>query len=140
LHGTSDAVYTVANAEREIKLFVRSPDARLEVVEGGQHFLSYSHPKEVDGAVKEFVGKYGKRGSISGSWSSELYVERFDTHVNNISVISFEPLVFSVSSRMMFYFSGGYQMDAYKVSTYILVIENIQDTVHSASDRKQSRQ
>ena len=31
-------------------------------------------------------------------------------------------------------------MDAYKVSTYILVIENIQDTVHSASDRKQSRQ
>jgi len=60
LHGTADAVYSVANAEREIKLFVRSPDAQLKIVEGGQHFLSYSHPKEVDGAVKEFVGKYGK--------------------------------------------------------------------------------
>jgi pimeloyl-ACP methyl ester carboxylesterase len=60
LHGTADAVYSVANAEREIKLFVRSPDAQLKVVEGGQHFLSYSHPNEVDGAVKEFVGKYGK--------------------------------------------------------------------------------
>jgi pimeloyl-ACP methyl ester carboxylesterase len=60
LHGTADAVYSVANAEREIKLFVKSPDAQLKVVEGGQHFLSYSHPKEVDGAVKEFVGKYGR--------------------------------------------------------------------------------
>jgi pimeloyl-ACP methyl ester carboxylesterase len=60
LHGTADAVYSIANAEREIKLFVKSPDAQLKVVEGGQHFLSYSHPKEVDGAVKEFVGKYGK--------------------------------------------------------------------------------
>lgn len=60
LHGTKDAVYSVANAEREIKLFVRSPDAQLKVVEGGQHFLSYSHPREVDGAVKDFVAKYGK--------------------------------------------------------------------------------
>lgn len=60
LHGTQDQVYSVANAEVEIKMFVNSPDARLQVVEEGQHFLSFSHPKEVDGAVIEFVGKYSK--------------------------------------------------------------------------------
>jgi len=60
LHGTDDAVYSVANAEEEIKLFVNSPDAQLKVVKDGQHFLSFSHPKEVDGALIEFVGKYGK--------------------------------------------------------------------------------
>lgn len=66
LHGTSDVVYSVANAEEEIKLFVNSPDARLQTVEGGQHFLSFSHPKEVDSALIEFVGKYGKgsKGSL----------------------------------------------------------------------------
>ncbi|KAK4954720.1 hypothetical protein LTR66_013532 [Elasticomyces elasticus] len=60
LHGTSDAVYSVANAEEEIKLFKNSPDARLQIVEGGQHFLSFSHPKDVDNALIKFVGKYGK--------------------------------------------------------------------------------
>lgn len=58
LHGTSDVVYSVANAEREIKMFVNSPDARLNVIQDGQHFLSFSHPKEVDSAVAEFVEKY----------------------------------------------------------------------------------
>jgi len=60
LHGTADAVYSVKNAEEEIKLFVNSPDARLQVVEDGQHFLSFSHPAAVDGALVEFVGKYGR--------------------------------------------------------------------------------
>ncbi|KAG9953637.1 alpha/beta-hydrolase, partial [Aureobasidium melanogenum] len=58
LHGTADAVYSVANAEREIKMFVESPDAQLKVVQDGQHFLSFSHPKEVDDAVAGFVSKY----------------------------------------------------------------------------------
>lgn len=60
LHGTNDAVYSVANAEQEIKLFVNSPDARLQVVEGGQHFLSFSHPKEVDSALIAMAQKYGR--------------------------------------------------------------------------------
>lgn len=60
LHGTADVVYSVANAEEEIKLFSNSPDARLQTVKDGQHFLSFSHPKEVDSALVEFVGKYGK--------------------------------------------------------------------------------
>lgn len=58
LHGTKDVVYSVANAQREIKMFVGSPDAKLKVVDGGQHFLSFSHPEEVDGAVADFVAKY----------------------------------------------------------------------------------
>lgn len=60
LHGTSDAVYSVKNAEEEIKLFKNSPDARLQTVENGQHFLSFSHPEEVDRALVEFVGRYEK--------------------------------------------------------------------------------
>ncbi|SEP54352.1 alpha/beta fold hydrolase [Amycolatopsis saalfeldensis] len=55
LHGTADQVYSVANAEEEIRLFTGSPDARLEVVEGGQHFLSASHPAETGAAAAGFV-------------------------------------------------------------------------------------
>lgn len=60
LHGTSDAVYSIANAEQEIKMFVNSPEARLITIEEGQHFLSASHPKEVDNALIDFVGKWHK--------------------------------------------------------------------------------
>lgn len=45
LHGTKDVVYTVPNAKEEIKLFTNSKDAKLVVVQDGQHFLSFSHPK-----------------------------------------------------------------------------------------------
>lgn len=58
LHGTDDAVYSVANAEQEIQMFVNSPSTQLVTVPGGAHFLSASHPKEVDEALIEFVGKY----------------------------------------------------------------------------------
>lgn len=59
VQGTADQVYSVANAEEEIKLFVNSKDARLKTVQDGQHFLSGSHPKETVEAVLEFLGKYG---------------------------------------------------------------------------------
>ena len=58
LHGTKDAAYSVKNAQEEIKLFVNSPDARLQIVEDGQHYLSASHPEIVDKAVIDFVKKY----------------------------------------------------------------------------------
>ena len=48
MHGTADRVYSVANAEDGIKLFVNSRDAELRVVEGGQHFLSALDPDEVN--------------------------------------------------------------------------------------------
>ncbi|KAH6683301.1 alpha/beta hydrolase fold family protein [Halenospora varia] len=58
LHGTEDEVYSVANAKEEIEMFVNAKSKELRTVEGGKHFLSASHPKEVDGALIEFVGKY----------------------------------------------------------------------------------
>jgi hypothetical protein len=58
LHGTKDAAYSVPNAEDEIKMFVNSSDASLQIVEGGQHYLSASHPEVVDSALMEFVKKY----------------------------------------------------------------------------------
>ncbi|KAK4555600.1 hypothetical protein LTR86_007353 [Recurvomyces mirabilis] len=56
LHGTADPVYTVANAKHELEMFVNAPFKDLKVVEGGQHFLSFSHPEVVDKALIEFVG------------------------------------------------------------------------------------
>ncbi|WP_055548390.1 alpha/beta fold hydrolase [Streptomyces sp. NBRC 110028] len=58
LHGTADQVYSVANAREEIGMFAHSPEARLEIIEGGQHFLSASHPEEVDSAAIDFVKRW----------------------------------------------------------------------------------
>lgn len=58
LHGTADQVYSVPNAQEEIRMFTRSPEARLETVQGGQHFLSASNPAEVDAAAIEFVRRW----------------------------------------------------------------------------------
>lgn len=57
-HGTADAVYSVANAEEEIKLFVNSPDARLHVVEDGQHYLNHSSSDEVNSLLLDFITKH----------------------------------------------------------------------------------
>ena len=43
-------------------MFVNAPEARLVEIKNGQHFLSASHPKEVDDAVMEFVTKWHRRG------------------------------------------------------------------------------
>lgn len=56
--GTDDAVFSVANATEEIKLFTGSSDARLVPVDGGAHFLNSSHPPEVNKALAEFINKY----------------------------------------------------------------------------------
>jgi len=61
MHGSEDKVYSVANAREEIKMFVNSPDAHLEVIQGGNHFLSATNPKEVDGAVLAFIKKHHKK-------------------------------------------------------------------------------
>jgi pimeloyl-ACP methyl ester carboxylesterase len=58
LHGTADPVYSVANAEDDIQLFVNSADAQLRVVEGGRHFLSASDPHEVNTATVEFINRW----------------------------------------------------------------------------------
>ena len=58
MHGTADPVYSVANAEDEMQLFVNSAGAELRVVEGGRHFLSASDPEAVNPAVAEFIGRW----------------------------------------------------------------------------------
>ena len=58
MHGTEDKVYSVANAEDEIRRFVNAADAELRVVEGGQHFLSASNPDDVSTATVEFIRRW----------------------------------------------------------------------------------
>jgi pimeloyl-ACP methyl ester carboxylesterase len=58
MQGTADPVYSVGNAEEEIRLFVNSPGAELRVVEGGRHFLSATHPDEVDAATVHFIERW----------------------------------------------------------------------------------
>ena len=58
MHGTADPVYSVANAEDEMKLFLNSPGAELRVVEGGRHFLSASNPDDVNTATVEFINRW----------------------------------------------------------------------------------
>ncbi|MDA0170116.1 alpha/beta hydrolase [Solirubrobacter taibaiensis] len=58
MHGTADPVYSVANAEDEMQLFVNSAGAELTVVEGGQHFLSASNPDDVNTAVAAFIDRW----------------------------------------------------------------------------------
>lgn len=60
LHGTEDAVYSVANAKEEIEMLTGARERELRVVEGGRHFLSFSHPGVVDKAVGEFVERFGQ--------------------------------------------------------------------------------
>lgn len=60
LHGSEDPVFSVPNAEEEIKMFTGSPSAQLKVVDGGQHFLSGSHPQIVNQAAIDFVTKFHK--------------------------------------------------------------------------------
>lgn len=58
LQGTSDAVYSVANATEEIEMFTNSADAQLRVIEDGQHFLSASDPEVVNSATVEFIRRW----------------------------------------------------------------------------------
>ena len=58
MHGTKDPVYSVANAEDEMRLFVNSPGAELRIVDGGQHFLSASDPEHVNPATAEFIDRW----------------------------------------------------------------------------------
>ena len=58
LQGTADEVFSVKNAKDEIKMFSRSPEARVQVVEGGQHFLNASDPSTVNAATSELIKRW----------------------------------------------------------------------------------
>jgi pimeloyl-ACP methyl ester carboxylesterase len=61
LHGTDDVVYSVSNAQEEIKLFRNAMSAELVTVPGGAHFLSASHPQVVDQALIDFVTQWANK-------------------------------------------------------------------------------
>jgi hypothetical protein len=52
------AVYSVKNAEIGVSKFTKSEDAKLTVIEGGQHFLSASRPEEVNELARSFIKKW----------------------------------------------------------------------------------
>lgn len=52
LHGTADLAYPV---DRAAELASALPDASLVVVEDGAHFLSYTHPDEVNPHLRGFL-------------------------------------------------------------------------------------
>jgi pimeloyl-ACP methyl ester carboxylesterase len=58
MQGTADQLYSVPNAEDEIRRFVNAADTELRVVEGGQHFLSASNPDDVNTATVEFINRW----------------------------------------------------------------------------------
>jgi pimeloyl-ACP methyl ester carboxylesterase len=66
LHGDKDVVYSVKNAEEEIKLFTNSEDAKLVVVSGGHHFLSWTNSEAVNKALLEWIPANAKGFKPSG--------------------------------------------------------------------------
>ena len=58
LQGTADVVFSVPNAQDEIRMFTNSKKAELRVIENGQHFLSASDPHVVNPATAEFINKW----------------------------------------------------------------------------------
>lgn len=61
--GTRDIPFNIELPKEEIKLFTGSADAKLDIIDGGAHYLSASNPKEVDEKLIEFVTNYHKGGS-----------------------------------------------------------------------------
>lgn len=58
MQGSADRVYSVNNAQEEIEMFKNSRDAELKIVEDGQHFLSASHPAQVNAATIDFINRW----------------------------------------------------------------------------------
>ncbi|EHK17768.1 uncharacterized protein TRIVIDRAFT_194914 [Trichoderma virens Gv29-8] len=58
MQGTDDVVFSVANAEKEIKLFTNAAEAKLVVMQGGVHFLSFTHGNEIEKNIVEFTKQW----------------------------------------------------------------------------------
>ncbi|EHK48420.1 putative alpha/beta hydrolase [Trichoderma atroviride IMI 206040] len=58
MQGTNDVVFSVANAEKEVRMFTNAPEAKLVVMEGGVHFLSFTHGQELEKIILEFIRKW----------------------------------------------------------------------------------
>ncbi|KAI1207695.1 putative alpha/beta hydrolase [Annulohypoxylon truncatum] len=53
--GTADPIFGTTVPQEQIKLFTGSKEAKLSFIEDGVHFLSVSHPKEIQEAILEMV-------------------------------------------------------------------------------------
>jgi pimeloyl-ACP methyl ester carboxylesterase len=78
MHGTQDEVYSVANAKVELELFTGMIEKELMVVESGSHFLSATHPAEVDEKVVEFIRRYTQ--SVKGGEVVKVRLVRLETY------------------------------------------------------------
>lgn len=60
--GTHDVVFSVAEAEQDIKLFTNSEEARLVKCEGGVHFLSRTHGDKIHKELIDFITRWKANG------------------------------------------------------------------------------
>lgn len=58
MQGTDDVPYGTKVPAEHIKLFTSSKEATLTLVEGGNHYLNATNPKEVGAALLQMVNKY----------------------------------------------------------------------------------
>ncbi|KAL3456422.1 Alpha/Beta hydrolase protein [Aspergillus heterothallicus] len=59
LQGTKDTPFGTTVPSEQIRMFTRSIEARLEMVEDGAHYLNATHPGPVNSALLQMVQKYG---------------------------------------------------------------------------------
>ena len=58
LQGSQDKPFPPALASEHVKLFTSSKDAKLDIIEGGCHYVNVSHSVEVSDALKGLVAGY----------------------------------------------------------------------------------
>ncbi|KAJ3715749.1 putative alpha/beta hydrolase [Lentinula raphanica] len=58
LQGSQDKPFPPALASEHVKLFTSSKDAKLDIIEGGCHYVNVSHSLEVSDALKGLVAGY----------------------------------------------------------------------------------
>ena len=55
-------MFSLANAQEEIKLFKNAVYAKVVPFEGGVHFLSWTHEKEVHQHILDFIREWDGHG------------------------------------------------------------------------------
>ncbi|KAL2851180.1 Alpha/Beta hydrolase protein [Aspergillus pseudoustus] len=61
LQGTKDTPFGITVPSEQIRLFTRSIEAKLQMVEEGAHYLNATHPEAVNSALLQMVQKYGAK-------------------------------------------------------------------------------
>ncbi|CAM1508661.1 Fc.00g055090.m01.CDS01 [Cosmosporella sp. VM-42] len=59
--GNADVVFSLAQAQEDIKLFTNSVEAQVVPCEGGVHFLSWTHAEKLHKELLEFIHAWNKR-------------------------------------------------------------------------------